>query len=770
MYKINYFNHRTKLYICIIYMKTSELGTIMIVMDELIAYHNLPTFLTDKLKGYNAFKSLGVEFTNIHNNRQQCSASRASFLTGEINTGIQDDIDQSYQYNYVPAIGTEFDTIAKIYKQNDNYKTAYFGKAHIDSGLATSSFSLPQINTNSRGVMKKYGFDTYSTFGDTFYATSEGIFNDNRELECIMPPNSTEYDYQDPVTRKKYNGIIPFLKARLADGAKFHAQYHIMNPHDTSEFIQNFTTTSTRFKAQFFSPFIKEQTTNVGYTNPYFYDNSFPDAYIKHKNLTTNYFEDTFDKYKTKKNSLPFLESYNCDYASSPNNNSIFPWYVSMQQSMASSLTFATDSKDIASWKNLINNYYGLVIEADTYVYAIYKFLKKHKLLDRVSVVIMSDHGDQMSAHGLRQKGYPFKESTNVPFIICSPFFSNKLKGTKSDILGSLIDLNPTLEVLSNLQNVSYRFIRTSLVKWSKCGILKINTKKHKHYSVINVINSTMFQATYAFYGSWYKAQTSEIQSMVINNPRNLFEFVCPYTMIITKHNKKQYKFCRYFTWFELFSYNFKHNSLLSNPIDFSTMQTLINASKFSTEITNLTTYLQTHSITTFNAGYTLLNAVDSMQLYLFMTFITIYTSSILSNLYILPGSLSTYDDIKGNSQYAFFCYNMTDDVNEITNLADPNYPARHNSELFNTLNAKMNSAIQSHNMSKFTYFVQRKSLLLWTTIMHKFGSDISSYTIEEQNIFASILGTNTFDVPYTQQSLSEIFNIFLGNTFLQNI
>jgi arylsulfatase A-like enzyme len=741
-------------------------------MDELISYHNLPSSLTERLKGYQAFRKLGVEFTNIHNNRQQCSASRASFLTGEINTGIQDDIDQSYQYEYVPAIASEFDTIAKVYKRNDSsYKTAYFGKTHTISALATTDFELPQLDVNTRGAMKKYGFDTYSTFGDAFYSSSEGIFNDNRELECIIPQNCTEYDYLDPDTGKKYNGIIPFLKARLGDGAKFHAQYHIMNPHDTSEFIQNFSTytTASRRHTQFYAPYLAEQVAESGNPNPYYYDATFPDAYVKHKNLTTNYFERTYERYKTIKDTLPYLASYNADYVTDPANNSIFPWYVAMQVGFGNSLTIADDASDIASWKNLVNNYYGLVIEADTYVYTVYKFMQQNNLLDKVSVVIMADHGDQMSAHGLKQKGFPFKESTNVPFIVCSPFFESKLKGTKSGMLGSLIDLNPTIEILSKLQSKSSRFIGTSLIKWNDEGKLKLNKKGHKDYNVINVICATMYQASYANYGTWYRQQTQEIKDKVIYKPRNIFEFVCPYTMVITECCGKQYKFCRFFTWYALYFYNFAHNPLLTGPIDFSNLPTIIDDINFTTDVNELVQLLQDNNITSFNEGYQLLANLgnDNLKLYLFMTFISIYAGSLVSNLYILPGSLSSYNDLKSNSQYAFFCYNMNDDKNELINLADPNHSNRHNNALFTKLNKKMNDSIRTHKMNEFLYLVDKSTLLKWSLIIKTIGSNISIYTQDQISIFQSILGSNTEDVRFTKHSLNKIFNDFIGNNNL---
>jgi hypothetical protein len=77
-------------------------SNILIIMDELIASHNLPSWFLANLPGYQAFSKIGIEFTNIHNNRQMCSPSRASFQTSTINTAIQGNIDLPWQYNYFP--------------------------------------------------------------------------------------------------------------------------------------------------------------------------------------------------------------------------------------------------------------------------------------------------------------------------------------------------------------------------------------------------------------------------------------------------------------------------------------------------------------------------------------------------------------------------------------------------------------------------------------------------------------------------------------------
>ena len=101
-------------------LNITQHSNILVVMDELVAYHNLPSSLLNKLPGYQAFKNIGIEFTNIHNNRQMCSPSRGSFQTSTINTGVQSNIDQPFQNFFVPHLSYESLTIPKSLKANNS--------------------------------------------------------------------------------------------------------------------------------------------------------------------------------------------------------------------------------------------------------------------------------------------------------------------------------------------------------------------------------------------------------------------------------------------------------------------------------------------------------------------------------------------------------------------------------------------------------------------------------------------------------------------------
>ncbi|MDX1982004.1 MAG: sulfatase-like hydrolase/transferase [Bryobacteraceae bacterium] len=66
--------------------------------------------------------------------------------------------------------------------------------------------------------------------------------------------------------------------------------------------------------------------------------------------------------------------------------------------------------------------------------------------LDRNTVVIFaSDHGDMDSAHGFEHKSLPYEESARVPFIVSWPGHTPAGRVDRTSLVGSTIDLFPTL-------------------------------------------------------------------------------------------------------------------------------------------------------------------------------------------------------------------------------------------------------------------------------------------------------------------------------------
>ena len=734
-------------------------SVILIMLDELIAYHHLPKKLLKKLKGYNAFKKIGVEFTGIKCNRQMCSPSRSSYMTGIINTGIQDNIDQQPQSIYMPALDESFNTIGKVYK-NNCFSTGYYGKQHFENKLSTDNQSLPAFCTNTRNAMKSYGFDSYSSMGDPYYSTTMGIMNDQTTLECILPPKSVDYDYYCKKSNNKLTGVLPFLKARKDDKEPFFLMGSFENPHDIQSTWHNLSQQPTQSVIQFSIPFLKEQVEELGIENPFYFNKGDKNAVIDHKNLIYNYFEKTYEEYKNNKNSLPYLESFEKDYVLDSYNNSIFPFLVCASQQYKTSLSMAESQTDLKNWKNLINVYYGLVIESDSYIYKIYKFLKSEKMLDKVSVVICTDHGDLNSAHGLKQKGTHHRESIDLCCLIYSPHLKKNIINTKVDLLGSSIDITSTIFELSKLKYNKNDFCGSSLLKWDKNNKLVIN---YKERPILQIVNSVLQTSYYAQYESWYSSVSEDIQKKVIYSPTNYFDFQSSFLLTV-KNIKingitKQYKFCRYFSINAVIATNIEKNikksDLLVNIGKLSKFK--ISVDKLIGKLGDTFNYNDTYNAIAQNSG-------DSEELYIFMLLICYYLQFKTKNYLSLPGYGKSYIETLKNDQYSFYCYNLTDDPYETTNLADIRYPERANIELFELLNTEINNNIKFYKCESFYYLLPYAVLEFSIQLSNKFGYNYATYNQQQLWLYTSAFTNNTIDSNISTSSVRNSLMYFIDN------
>ena len=75
----------------------------------------------------------------------------------------------------------------------------------------------------------------------------------------------------------------------------------------------------------------------------------------------------------------------------------------------------------VAKFRQIKQKYLGLITEIDHAIGAILTKLEKLSLSDRTTVVLTSDHGDMMGAHGLLGKRVMFEESARVPYLVRVP-------------------------------------------------------------------------------------------------------------------------------------------------------------------------------------------------------------------------------------------------------------------------------------------------------------------------------------------------------------
>ena len=120
-----------------------------------------------------------------------------------------------------------------------------------------------------------------------------------------------------------------------------------------------------------------------------------------------------------------------------------------------------TDARKIAA----IQGYYAAISFVDAQIGRLLSALDAAGLGDSTIVVLLSDHGFHLGAHGLWQKGDLFEGSVRVPLIVSVPdgLGADYARGAGTASLAELLDLYPTLVELAGL-DVPAQVAGTSLV------------------------------------------------------------------------------------------------------------------------------------------------------------------------------------------------------------------------------------------------------------------------------------------------------------------
>lgn len=122
------------------------------------------------LPAMEALASHGVTFEQHYISSAMCTASRASFLTGQ-HPHVTGVIDQM-QYSYVRSLDPDMPNMGSVMKEL-GYKTAYFGKFEMDKNILAA-----QPTVNYSDAIQAYGFDVFSAGGDIGSEPYSGFNND----------------------------------------------------------------------------------------------------------------------------------------------------------------------------------------------------------------------------------------------------------------------------------------------------------------------------------------------------------------------------------------------------------------------------------------------------------------------------------------------------------------------------------------------------------------------------------------------------------------
>ncbi|MEM1285008.1 MAG: sulfatase-like hydrolase/transferase [Pseudomonadota bacterium] len=110
---------------------------------------------------------------------------------------------------------------------------------------------------------------------------------------------------------------------------------------------------------------------------------------------------------------------------------------------------FLDHGTDFDAWRKSYAVYWGFTSLIDDQLGRILAELETQGVLESTIVIYLSDHGENLGAHGLWHKMVAYEESIRIPLIIRWP--EHLQSGLRSHLPVSLIDVAPTLASLCNL-------------------------------------------------------------------------------------------------------------------------------------------------------------------------------------------------------------------------------------------------------------------------------------------------------------------------------
>ena len=110
---------------------------------------------------------------------------------------------------------------------------------------------------------------------------------------------------------------------------------------------------------------------------------------------------------------------------------------------------FKDHGENFDAWRKSYAVYWGFTTLIDDQFGRLLAVLKTQNIMDNTIVLFMSDHGENLGAHGLWHKMVAYEESIRVPLILRLP--GQILAGQRSQAPVSQIDIAPTLAGLCNL-------------------------------------------------------------------------------------------------------------------------------------------------------------------------------------------------------------------------------------------------------------------------------------------------------------------------------
>lgn len=110
---------------------------------------------------------------------------------------------------------------------------------------------------------------------------------------------------------------------------------------------------------------------------------------------------------------------------------------------------FLDHGDDFGTWRKSYAVYWGFCALIDDQLGRLLAELERQDILDETIVLFMSDHGENLGAHGLWHKMVAYEESIRIPLLVRWP--AKVVSGQRLQTPASLIDIAPTLASLCGL-------------------------------------------------------------------------------------------------------------------------------------------------------------------------------------------------------------------------------------------------------------------------------------------------------------------------------
>jgi arylsulfatase A-like enzyme len=382
--------------------QTSKKNLLFIMTDQqsydALGFAGNPILKTPNL---DRLASQGAYFRNAYTPCAVCGPARSSILTGHTveNTGMKNND----AYFDVDASLMAMPTFDEILTQN-GYHCEYYGKWHTSSHRAADIYRNPvQFAKSGRWIFGGGGsghmYSDYLNENATKPTLQDGQF-----IDLI-----SKFPYvADPIDR--YYGMT--MDQLIAQNLK-----HIQ-PDQHGKLLIDKQHTLTAFQArQALEAIERLKNTTFSITLSF---------HFPHSPIVVA--EPYYSMYPVENMPLPVSISDNMENSPYKNSNG--------RQARK-------EYADAEKIKYMISNYYGLITEIDDWVGVILDKLDELGLAENTMVIFMSDHGEMLGAHGMREKNVFYEESAHIPLLIRFP--GEIEAGSTVNGYVSLIDLFPTI-------------------------------------------------------------------------------------------------------------------------------------------------------------------------------------------------------------------------------------------------------------------------------------------------------------------------------------